>query len=150
MNIAVCIGIAEIELAFAGGIDRIQLVLEILAVHIDAGFLGGIRQSGLDGFQLGVVVGLVDAGLTAFDLTLILDGFGDRDVVAQELAVNIILADGQFFALVGDAVVGGIISEALAQTLGQLRIGERLGVFRFLDFIGIFLAGCTRKGPVPF
>lgn len=28
MNIAVCIGIAEIELAFAGGIDRIQLVLE--------------------------------------------------------------------------------------------------------------------------
>ncbi len=54
MNIAVCIGIAEIELAFAGGIDRIQLVLEILAVHIDAGFLGGIRQSGLMASSLAV------------------------------------------------------------------------------------------------
>ena len=50
MNIAVCIGIAEIELAFAGGIDRIQLVLEIIGLHINAGVPGGIRQSGLDGF----------------------------------------------------------------------------------------------------
>ena len=152
MNIAVCIGIAEIELAFAGGIDRIQLVLEILAVHIDAGFLGGIRQSGLDGFQLGVVVGLVDAGLTAFDLTLILDGFGDRDVVAQELAVNIILADGQFFALVGDAVVGGIISEAIAQTLCQLLVAELGGTFLFFRnrigdvFISIRISAAVIEG----
>ena len=152
MNIAVCIGITEIELAFAGGIDRIQLVLEILAVHIDAGFLGGIRQSGLDGFQLGVVVGLVDAGLTAFDLTLILDGFGDRDVVAQELAVNIILADGQFFALVGDAVVGGIISEAIAQTLCQLLVAELGGTFLFFRnrigdvFISIRISAAVIEG----
>ena len=152
MNVAVCIGIAEIELAFAGRIDRIQLVLEILAVHIDAGFLGGIRQSGLDGFQLGVVVGLVDAGLTAFDLTLILDGFGDRDVVAQELAVNIILADGQFFALVGDAVVGGIISEAIAQTLCQLLVAELGGTFLFFRnrigdvFISIRISAAVIEG----
>ena len=152
MNIAVCIGITEIELAFAGGIDRIQLVLEILAVHIDAGFLGGIRQSGLDGFQLGVVVGLVDAGLTAFDLTLILDGFGDRDVVAQELAINIILADGQFFALVGDAVVGGIISEAIAQTLCQLLVAELGGTFLFFRnrigdvFISIRISAAVIEG----
>ena len=152
MNIAVCIGITEIELAFAGRIDRIQLVLEILAVHIDAGFLGGIRQSGLDGFQLGVVVGLVDAGLTAFDLTLILDGFGDRDVVAQELAVNIILADGQFFALVGDAVVGGIISEAIAQTLCQLLVAELGGTFLFFRnrigdvFISIRISAAVIEG----
>ena len=152
MNVAVCIGIAEIELAFAGRIDRIQLFLEILAVHIDAGFLGGIRQSGLDGFQLGVVVGLVDAGLTAFDLTLILDGFGDRDVVAQELAVNIILADGQFFALVGDAVVGGIISEAIAQTLCQLLVAELGGTFLFFRnrigdvFISIRISAAVIEG----
>ena len=138
MNIAVCIGIAEIELAFAGGIDRIQLVLEILAVHIDAGFLGGIRQSGLDGFQLGSFLGTLDAFLTAFDLAGGLGDLGDLHSVTQSLADGFHLVKVQLFALVVNAVVIG--GEALAQTLGQLRIGERLGVFRFLDFIGIFLA----------
>ena len=60
MNIAVCIGITEIELAFAGGIDRIQLVLEIIGLHINAGVPGGIRQSGLDGFQFGSFCGTLD------------------------------------------------------------------------------------------
>ena len=140
MNIAVCIGIAEIELAFAGGIDRIQLVLEILAVHIDAGFLGGIRQSGLDGFQLGSFLGTLDAFLTAFDLAGGLGDLSDLHGVTQSLAHGFHLVKVQLFALVVNAIVIG--GEALAQTLGQLRIGERLGVFRFLDFIGIFLAVC--------
>ena len=138
MNIAVCIGITEIELAFAGGIDRIQLVLEILAVHIDAGFLGGIRQSGLDGFQLGSFLGTLDAFLTAFDLAGGLGDLGDLHGVTQSLADGFHLVKVQLFALVVNAVV--IAGEALAQTVGQLRMGERLGVFRFLDFIGIFLA----------
>ena len=138
MNIAVYIGIAEIELAFAGGIDRIQLVLEILAVHIDAGFLGGIRQSGLDGFQLGSFLGTLDAFLTAFDLAGGLGDLGDLHGVTQSLADGFHLVKVQLFALVVNAVVIG--GEALAQTLGQLRRGERLGVFHFLDFIGIFLA----------
>ena len=138
MNIAVYIGIAEIELAFAGGIDRIQLVLEILAVHIDAGFLGGIRQSGLDGFQLGSFLGTLDAFLTAFDLALILGDLGDRHGVTQSLADGFHLVKVQLFALVVNAV--GIGGKALAQTICQLLVGERLGVFRFLDFIGIFLA----------
>ena len=140
MNIAVCIGIAEIELAFAGGIDRIQLVLEILAVHIDAGFLGGIRQSGLDGFQLGSFLGTLDAFLTAFDLAGGLGDLGDLHGVTQSLADGFHLVKVQLFALVVNAVV--IAGEALAQTVGQLLVGERLGVFRFLDFIGIFLAVC--------
>ena len=140
MNIAVCIGIAEIELAFAGGIDRIQLVLEILAVHIDAGFLGGIRQSGLDGFQLGSFLGTLDAFLTAFDLAGGLGDLGDLHGVTQSLADGFHLVKVQLFALVVNAVVIG--GEALAQTVGQLLVGELLGVFRFLDFIGIFLAVC--------
>ena len=140
MNIAVCIGIAEIELAFAGGINRIQLVLEILAVHIDAGFLGGIRQSGLDGFQLGSFLGTLDAFLTAFDLAGGLGDLGDLHGVTQSLADGFHLVKVQLFALVVNAVV--IAGEALAQTVGQLLVGERLGVFRFLDFIGIFLAVC--------
>ena len=140
MNIAVYIGIAEIELAFAGGIDRIQLVLEILAVHIDAGFLGGIRQSGLDGFQLGSFLGTLDAFLTAFDLAGGLGDLGDLHGVTQSLADGFHLVKVQLFALVVNAVV--IAGEALAQTVGQLLVGERLGVFRFLDFIGIFLAVC--------
>ena len=140
MNVAVCIGIAEIELAFAGRIDRIQLVLEILAVHIDAGFLGGIRQSGLDGFQLGSFLGTLDAFLTAFDLAGGLGDLGDLHGVTQSLADGFHLVKVQLFALVVNAVV--IAGEALAQTVGQLLVGERLGVFRFLDFIGIFLAVC--------
>ena len=140
MNIAVYIGIAEIELAFAGGIDRIQLVLEILAVHIDAGFLGGIRQSGLDGFQLGSFLGTLDAFLTAFDLAGGLGDLGDLHGVTQSLAHGFHLVKVQLFALIVNAVV--IAGEALAQTVGQLLVGERLGVFRFLDFIGIFLAVC--------
>ena len=140
MNIAVCIGITEIELAFAGGIDRIQLVLEILAVHIDAGFLGGIRQSGLDGFQLGSFLGTLDAFLTAFDLAGGLGDLGDRHGVTQSLADGFHLVKVQLFALVVNAVV--IAGEALAQTVGQLLVGELLCVFRFLDFIGIFLAVC--------
>ena len=140
MNIAVCIGIAEIELAFAGGIDRIQLVLEILAVHIDAGFLGGIRQSGLDGFQLGSFLGTLDAFLTAFDLAGGLGDLGDLHGVTQSLADGFHLVKVQLFALVVNAVVIG--GKAIAQTIGQLLVGELLGVFRFLDFIGIFLAVC--------
>ena len=138
MNIAVCIGIAEIELAFAGGIDRIQLVLEIIGLHINAGVPGGIRQSGLDGFQLGSFLGTLDAFLTAFDLAGGLGDLGDLHGVTQSLAHGFLLIKGQLFALVVNAVV--IAGEALAQTVGQLRVGERLGVFRFLDFIGIFLA----------
>ena len=138
MNIAVCIGITEIELAFAGGIDRIQLVLEIIGLHINAGVPGGIRQSGLDGFQLGSFLGTLDAFLTAFDLAGGLGDLGDLHGVTQSLAHGFHLVKGQLFALVVNAVV--IAGEALAQTFGQLRVGERLGVFRFLDFIGIFLA----------
>ena len=138
MNIAVCIGIAEIELAFAGGIDRIQLVLEIIGLHINAGVPGGIRQSGLDGFQLGSFLGTLDAFRTAFDLAGGLGDLGDLHGVAQSLAHGFHLVKVQLFALVVNAVV--IAGEALAQTFGQLRVGERLGVFRFLDFIGIFLA----------
>ena len=138
MNIAVCIGITEIELAFAGGIDRIQLVLEIIGLHINAGVLGGIRQSGLDGCQLGSFCGTLDAFLTAFDLAGGLGDLGDLHGVTQSLAHGFHLVKGQLFALVVNAVV--IAGEALAQTFGQLRVGERLGVFRFLDFIGIFFA----------
>ena len=138
MNIAVCIGITEIELAFAGGIDRIQLVLEIIGLHINAGVPGGIRQSGLDGFQLGSFLGTLDAFLTAFDLVGGLGDLSDLHGVTQSLAHGFHLVKGQLFALVVNAVV--IAGEALAQTFGQLRVGERLGVFRFLDFIGIFLA----------
>ena len=138
MNIAVCIGITEIELAFAGGIDRIQLVLEIIGLHINAGVPGGIRQSGLDGFQLGSFLGTLDAFLTAFDLAGGLGDLSDLHGVTQSLAHGFHLVKGQLFALVVNAVV--IAGEALAQTFGQLRVGERLGVFRFLDFIGIFLA----------
>ena len=140
MNIAVCIGITEIELAFAGGIDRIQLVLEIIGLHINAGVPGGIRQSGLDGFQLGSFLGTLDAFLTAFDLAGGLGDLGDLHGVAQSLAHGFLLIKGQLFALVVNAVV--IAGEALAQTVGQLLVGELLGVFRFLDFIGIFLAVC--------
>ena len=138
MNIAVCIGITEIELAFAGGIDRIQLVLEIIGLHINAGVPGGIRQSGLDGFQFGSFCGTLDAFLTAFDLTLMLGDLSDLHGVTQSLADCFHLVKVQLFALVVNAVV--IAGEALAQTVGQLRVGEQLGVFRFLDFIGIFLA----------
>ena len=138
MNIAVCIGIAEIELAFAGGIDRIQLVLEIIGLHINAGVPGGIRQSGLDGFQLGSFLGTLDAFLTAFDLAGGLGDLGDLHGVTQSLADGFHLVKVQLFALVVNVVVIG--GEALAQTFGQLRRGERLGVFRFLDFIGIFFA----------
>ena len=140
MNIAVCIGITEIELAFAGGIDRIQLVLEIIGLHINAGVPGGIRQSGLDGFQLGSFLGTLDAFLTAFDLAGGLGDLSDLHGVTQSLADGFLLIKGQLFALVVNAVV--IAGEALAQTVGQLLVGELLGVFRFLDFIGIFLAVC--------
>ena len=139
MNIAVCIGITEIELAFAGGIDRIQLVLEIIGLHINAGVPGGIRQSGLDGFQLGSFLGTLDASLTAFDLTLILGDLSDRHGVTQSLADGFHLVKGQLFALVANVAVG-INAEAVAQTICQLIVGKRIGVFRFLDFIGIFLA----------
>ena len=140
MNIAVCIGITEIELAFAGGIDRIQLVLEIIGLHINAGVPGGIRQSGLDGFQLGSFLGTLDAFLTAFDLAGGLGDLGDLHGVAQSLAHGFHLVKVQLFALVVNAV--GIGGKALAQTICQLLVGKLLGVFRFLDFIGIFLAVC--------
>ena len=140
MNIAVCIGITEIELAFAGGIDRIQLVLEIIGLHINAGVLGGIRQSGLDGCQLGSFCGTLDAFLTAFDLAGGLGDLSDLHGVTQSLADGIHLVKGQLFAIVINAV--GIGGKALAQTICQLLVGKLLGVFRFLDFIGIFLAVC--------
>ena len=116
MNIAVCIGITEIELAFAGGIDRIQLVLEIIGLHINAGVPGGIRQSGLDGFQLGSFLGTLDAFLTAFDLAGGLGDLSDLHGVTQSLAHGFHLVKGQLFALVVNAVV--IAGEALAQTVG--------------------------------
>ena len=140
MNIAVCIGVTEIELAFAGGIDRIQLVLEIIGLHINAGVPGGIRQSGLDGFQLGSFLGTLDAFLTAFDLAGGLGDLGDLHGVAQSLAHGFHLVKVQLFAIVINAI--RITGEALAQTFGQLLVGKLLGVFRFLDFIGIFLAVC--------
>ena len=116
MNIAVCIGIAEIELAFAGGINRIQLILEIIGLHINAGVPGGIRQSGLDGFQLGSFLGTLDAFLTAFDLAGGLGDLSDLHGVTQSLADGFLLIKGQLFALVVNAVV--IAGEALAQTVG--------------------------------
>ena len=116
MNIAVCISITEIELAFAGGIDRIQLVLEIIGLHINAGVPGGIRQSGLDGFQLGSFLGTLDAFLTAFDLAGGLGDLSDLHGVTQSLAHGFHLVKGQLFALVVNAVV--IAGEALAQTVG--------------------------------
>ena len=116
MNIAVCIGITEIELAFAGGIDRIQLVLEIIGLHINAGVPGGIRQSGLDGIQLGSFLGTLDAFLTAFDLAGGLGDLSDLHGVTQSLADGFLLIKGQLFALVVNAV--GIAGEALAQTVG--------------------------------
>ena len=116
MNIAVCISITEIELAFAGGIDRIQLVLEIIGLHINAGVPGGIRQSGLDGFQLGSFLGTLDAFLTAFDLAGGLGDLSDLHGVTQSLAHGFHLVKGQLFALVVNAV--GIAGEALAQTVG--------------------------------
>ena len=113
-------------------------VLQVILSELNMILLGGIRQSGLDGFQLGSFLGTLDAFLTAFDLAGGLGDLGDLHGVTQSLADGFHLVKVQLFALVVNAVV--IAGEALAQTVGQLLVGELLGVFRFLDFIGIFLA----------
>ena len=110
--------------------DALQFILS----EGDVILLGSFPQSVLDGFGLGGGFGFVLSAHLAGGL----GDLGDLHGVTQSLADGFHLVKVQLFALVVNAVVIG--GEALAQTFGQLRRGERLGVFRFLDFIGIFFA----------
>ena len=111
-------------------------VLQVILSELNMILLGSIPQGVLDGFGLGGGFGFVLSAHLAGGLGDLSDLHG----VTQSLADGFHLVKVQLFALVVNAVV--IAGEALAQTVGQLLVGELLGVFRFLDFIGIFLAVC--------
>ena len=135
-----CLSIVEGILLAIPGNDQVAAceldALQFILSELNAILLGRIPQGVLDGLGLGGGFGFVLSDFLAGGL----GDLGDLHGVAQSLAHGFLLVKGQFFAFVVNAVV--IAGEALAQTFGQLLVGKLLGVFRFLDFIGIFLAVC--------
>ena len=135
-----CLSIVEGILLAIPGNDQVAAceldALQFILSELNAILLGRIPQGVLDGLGLGGGFGFVLSDFLAGGL----GDLGDLHGVTQSLADGFLLIKGQLFALVVNAVV--IAGEALAQTVGQLLVGELLGVFRFLDFIGIFLAVC--------
>ena len=133
-----CLSIVEGILLAIPGNDQVAAceldALQFILSELNAILLGRIPQGVLDGLGLGGGFGFVLSDFLAGGL----GDLGDLHSVTQSLADGFHLVKVQLFALVVNAVV--IAGEALAQTVGQLLVGERLGVFRFLDFIGIFLA----------